>query len=301
MKDQNSVNVNLKYKSSIFSSYFNDRAKLIETYSAVSGKDYPKDAEIEINTLTDALFMEQINDVSFLLDNKLVVLIEHQSSLNRNIPLRMLLYMGRVYEKILERENIYREKLIKIPKPDFIVLYNGNDECPEKSVLTLSDAFDDVDIPNMLELVVNMYNINKGHNKEILRKSKSLGDYTEFVDRVKENRKKELSLVEAVKEAVKYCIDKGIMADYLKEHATEVVNMLFTEFNMDDAKRIWREEALEEGMEKGMEKGMVKGMEKGMEKAAKAALAKGFSVSDVADITGLDEETVKRLRTDVVM
>jgi predicted transposase/invertase (TIGR01784 family) len=81
--------------------------------------------------------------------------------------------------------------------------------------------------------------------------------------------------------------------------------MLLTEWNMDDAKRVWREEALEEGMEKGMktgmEKGMKTGMEKGMKKAAKAALAKGFSVADVADITGFDEETVKKLKAGVVM
>jgi hypothetical protein len=46
------------------------------------------------------------NDISFLLDGKLVVLIEHQSSLNRNMPLRLLLYIGRVYEKIPEKRRI---------------------------------------------------------------------------------------------------------------------------------------------------------------------------------------------------
>ena len=91
------------------------------------------------------------------------------------------------------------------------------------------------------------------------------------------------------------------MKEYLESNAAEVKNMLLTEWNMDDAKRVWREEALEEGMEKGMEEGMKTGMEKGMEKAAKAALAKGFSVADVADITGLDEETVKKLKAGLVI
>jgi predicted transposase YdaD len=75
------------------------------------------------------------------------------------------------------------------------------------------------------------------------------------------------------------------MKEYLENNASEVENMLLTEFNMDDAKRVWQEEAREEGLEK----------------TAKAALAKGLSVSDVADITGLGEEKVKKLKTGVVM
>jgi predicted transposase/invertase (TIGR01784 family) len=88
-------------------------------------------------------------------------------------------------------------------------------------------------------------------------------------------------------------------------HASEVMNMLFTEFNMDDAKEIWFEEGFETGMEKGMEKGVAKGMAKGMEQnrkdTARSALAKGLSVTDVADITGLDEETVRKLKAGAAM
>jgi predicted transposase/invertase (TIGR01784 family) len=280
-----SANANRKYKSSVFASYFSDGEKLIEAYNAIEGKKYPKDTEVRISTLTDVLFMDQLNDVSFLLAGKLIILIEHQSYPNKNLPVRMLLYISRVYEKILNSENIYRERLIKIPKPDFIVLYNGNNEYPDKSEMKLSDAFENVDIPDMLELTVRVYNINQGCNKEILQKSKSLRDYAAFIGRVKENRAKGLALTEAIKEAVKYCIDNEIMKDYLENNASEGETMLLTEFNMDVAKRIWREEGVEEGIEK----------------TAKAALAKGLSVSDVAEITGLDEERVKNLKNSIVM
>jgi predicted transposase YdaD len=79
------------------------------------------------------------------------------------------------------------------------------------------------------------------------------------------------------------------MKEYLENNASEVENMLFTEFNIDVAKRIWQEEALERGIEKTREE------------TASAALAKGLSVSDVADITGLDEERVRKLKSDGVM
>jgi hypothetical protein len=277
----------------VFASYFSDAEKLIETYNAIGGKSYPADTEVVINTLEDALFMERVNDVSFLLGGKLVVLLEHQGSPSKNLPLRMLLYVGRLYEKILDRDNVYRQNLVRIPKPDFIVLYNGDDELPDRTRLNLSEAFEDADVPGFLELTVNVYNVNEGRNGEILRRGKSLGEYAAFIGRVKGNRAKGLPLDEAITEAVEHCIDKNVMREYLERNSSEVRNMLFTEFNIDDAKRVWREEALIEGMEKGIEQNA--------RRNAAAALAKGLSARDVADITGLDVETVKKLKSEALM
>jgi hypothetical protein len=63
--------------------------------------------------------------------------------------------------------------MVKIHEPEFIVLYNGTDPYPDYSELRLSDSFMDIEglkpeknrkIP--LELVVQVYNINHGHNME---------------------------------------------------------------------------------------------------------------------------------------
>ncbi|MCL2237960.1 MAG: Rpn family recombination-promoting nuclease/putative transposase, partial [Treponema sp.] len=121
-------NANKHYKDSVFSLLFGDPEILRELYGAIEGIDVPKDAIININTLSEALFMKKINDLSFTIDDRIVVLIEHQSTLSQNIPLRILMYIARVYEKIVEEENIYHKKLIKIPTPEFIVLYNGKEE-----------------------------------------------------------------------------------------------------------------------------------------------------------------------------
>ena len=137
------MNVNRKHKDSVFSALFSDPEILRELYSAIEGVDIPPDAIININTLSEALFMRQINDVSFTIDDKIVILIEHQSTINENIPLRILMYIARVYEKIIEKKNIYHRKILKIPAPHFIVLYNGKEECPEHQELRLSTAFKD--------------------------------------------------------------------------------------------------------------------------------------------------------------
>ena len=83
--------------------------------------------------------------------------------------------------------------------------------------------------------------------------------------------------------------------------------MLLTEWNIEDAKEVWREEALEEGIEKGRaeghEKGLIEGREKGLEKGreernieiARSALAEGATLEFVQKITGLDAAIIKGL------
>lgn len=83
---------------------------------------------------------------------------------NENIPLRFLLYIAREYEKILNNKNMYKTKLVKIPKPEFIVLYNVESKYSKNSKVYLSDAFGVKENLN-LELVVKVININyEDHN-----------------------------------------------------------------------------------------------------------------------------------------
>jgi hypothetical protein len=47
--------------------------------------------------LEDALFRNKINDLSFEIAKKLVVILEHQATINPNMPLRLLSYIARLY------------------------------------------------------------------------------------------------------------------------------------------------------------------------------------------------------------
>ena len=281
------MNVNKKYKNSVFSSIFSEPDALRELYSAIEGVSLPADTPVDINTLSDVLFMEQINDISFTIDNRLVVLIEHQSTINQNMPLRLLLYIAHVYEKIINYKKLYKSKMIEIPAPEFIVLYNGKAAYPDRKTLKLSDSFKDVKglrghkelMP--LELVVEVYNINEGHNPELLKKSGTLEGYSFFVSKVRENEGK-LPLEEAVKEAVKYCIEQNKIRKFLEEHGSEVVNMLLTEWNTEEAKEVWFEE----------------GREEGIILTARNALAKGLPLDTILDITGLDKDAIENILKD---
>jgi hypothetical protein len=328
--DDDSPNVNRNYKDSMFTFLFSNPDTLRELYSAIEGIAIPPDIPIDINTLSGVLFRTKINDVSFLIDNRLIVLIEHQSTINNNIPFRLLEYIARVYEKIIDPENIYQESLIKIPRPEFIVLYNGTDQYPDYKELKLSDAFMDVEglkltgidkIP--LELIVQVYNINHGHNPKILKKCKTLDDYSFFIDKLREGQGCGKKLEKVIKPVIEYCKKNNVLKKFLEENSSEVINMLLTEYDreMDIAvnrREAWkngheegreegREEGLEEGMEKGREKGLEEGMEKGMEKGlekgmeeekliiAKNLLAEGSTPEFVHKITGLSLEKIKEV------
>jgi predicted transposase/invertase (TIGR01784 family) len=282
------MGANTKYKDSVFSLLFSDPDLLRELYCALKGIDLPADISVTINTLQDVLFMGRVNDISFEIGGKLVILIEHQSTINPNMALRLLLYIARVYDKIIgDNKKVYTTNRIPIPKPEFFVLYNGVSPYPDEKTLKLSEAFEStasLGIPERgntsLELVAKVININQGRNEEIVRRCKTLNGYCAFIGKVREYEKEGYSLEEAIKKAVIYCRDHDILKEFLEKNALEVMTVFLTaEWNLDDAKQVWYEE----------------GMEKGREETARNALAQGLSVEIVQKITGLDINTIKSL------
>jgi len=236
--------------------------------------------------------------VPFEIDGKLVVLVEHQSTINENMALRFLLYIGRIYEKITKGKNIYARKSVKIPVPEFFVLYNGVEPCQDQYIYRLSDSFKKLDSLGLmgkstfsLELVVSVININEGRNQALAARCKKLAEYSAFIAKVRSFMKELGNLKEAIKKAINYCQKHDILREFLELHATEVLNMLYTEWNMDDALAVAREEGKEEGLEEGLEKGHFN------EKLeiARNLLAKGSTLEFVHDITGLDMETIENL------
>jgi predicted transposase/invertase (TIGR01784 family) len=294
---------NREYKNSVFVALCEDKKRLIEIYNAVSNKNYPPDAALKIVTLENVLFLGRRNDVAFLLEDRLIVLLEHQSTVCENMPLRLLIYIAIFYEKWLNaneknRQAVYGTKLLKIPRPEFYVLYNGKAEFPERKNLRLSDAFQNFpesesrngleELCGLLELIVPIININRGFNEEILKKSETLFAYAFFVDLARQYIDTGCKLEEAVQRAVEDCIEKGILEDFLRSYASEVVNMLTAEFKLEDAQQVWKEEGREEGRKEGRKDGLIEGKFE----IARRMLARRISVSEIVDITGLNERDI---------
>ena len=281
---------NREYKNSVFKDLFSDGKTALELYNALTDSNFTLDDSLCFTTLEDALFMGQLNDISFTIGGKLVIFIEHQATLSPNIPIRALMYIGRVYEKIIDRRAVYRTKLFTIPTPEFYVLYNGVDACPDENTLRLSDAFRRLNISGTeslpsLELIVRVLNVNVGHNEKIFEKCDVLRGYAVFIGQVRGHQRAGMTLEVAIASAIDFCVENGILVEYLKDKGSEVRNMLFTEFNLEEAKEVWFEEGREEGREEGIE---AKGLE-----IARAMFAEGDSPEKISRVTKLPLETLK--------
>ncbi|GHU25295.1 hypothetical protein FACS1894164_14180 [Spirochaetia bacterium] len=142
---------------------------------------------------------------------------------------------------------------------------NGIANYPDEKELKLSTAFEreEGNEEINLELTVRVYNINKGHNEYLIEKNETLSGYVEFVDRVRNYQEvlakekpginREAVLNFAIVRAIEYCKHHNILADFWNRLTNEEVNMLTSEWNLEDALAVREEEAKQEERDRIME------------------------------------------------
>jgi hypothetical protein len=114
---------------------------------------------------------------------------------------------------------------------------------------------------------VTLYNVNTGHNEEIVKRSEHLFGYVTLLAKARTHEQSGLKRPIAVTKAIKECIDQGILAEYLRKNASEVSNMILQDWNWEDAKTVWQKEAEERGMKLGEKRGMKLGEKRGEERS----------------------------------
>ena len=202
------------YRDSLFRDIFNNADRLPEIYEALLGVRTTA-SDITLATINETLFSGIKNDVGFIVGNQHVLLTEHQSTVNANMPLRMLMYLSEVYRRYVDADAVYRKRLIPLPAPKFYVFYNGIEKMPDTWSLHLSDAFEGRKAD--LELAVEIININNQPGRPILEKCHALKSYSVFVAKVRESVKNGSTLEAAVGEAVRYCIANDYLGGYFRQ------------------------------------------------------------------------------------
>ena len=119
----------------------------------------------------------------------MILMLEHQSTLNYNMPLRMLIYLARQYEKNYRDKRIYKKERIKINMPLFYVMYNGEEDIEPISTMKLSEAFDCAIHDKTIEMIVTVFNLNKLDQIQMLCDCATLAGYSTFVTLVRNYRK----------------------------------------------------------------------------------------------------------------
>ena len=297
--------INRKHKDSVFVDLFaNDiyaKENFISLYNALHKTNLdPKTTEVKPVMLENVLYMSYYNDISMLVDGKIVVLIEHQSTVNQNMPFRFLEYISRIYEKITSEEDRFGKKLIKLPIPEFYVFYNGVENYPSESELKLSDAFlipeEKHNLKNndfKLEITAKIININVEKDNPILHQCEPLKQYSDFIKEVRNCMKENIE--NPFTTAINRSIKNGVLSEYLKRKSTEVHNMLFGEYDYETDIRVQRREAFEDGLAEGIEQGAE---QKAIE-TANEALKMNLSIEQIAKLTGLSEEKILQLSKEI--
>ena len=262
---------NREIKNSVFVDLFYEdesaEANEIALFNAIHDEPLPEGTKIRRFRVDNTIYMNFQNDISFDAGGKVIVFGEHQSTVNENMPLRSLLYIGRAYERLVPPRSRYKKKIVFLPTPEF------------------------------LELKVKVINIRPEEHHEILEKCQVLKEYSQFMEIVQNYQIS--GEEEPYKKAIKECIEKGILADYLMRKGSEVVNMLLDEYDYETDIEVQREEAREEGRKQGREEGQKKGREEGRieEKSAliRKKLEKGKTISEIADDLEDTEENIAHL------
>ena len=280
---------NREYKDSLFVDLFyqDETAKknLLSLYNALHDTNYEDETIIRKVKIDDVLYKNFKNDISCEVNGQVLVFGEHMSTINRNMPLRCLMYVGRAYEQLVDSKARYRTTLVKIPTPEFYVFYNGEKEQPLEQVLSLSDAFMNPAGENSVELKVKVININSDKAHGILDKCGILREYSQFISTVRKYSDEE----RAIKKAIRECIEKGILADYLKRKGSEVENMLIAEYSYEEDIQVKQEEARQEGILQGIQQGVQQGVQQGLILSGKIFQ----TVREIPDLT--NEQIAKNL------
>ena len=282
---------NRKYKDSVFTDLFGSdqdgKKNFLDLYNALSGSDYKlEEVSLERKIIDQTLYKTYNNDVSWEIDGKLIVLVEHQSTINENMPFRCLEYVTRIYEGLVPTKNRYAKKIYKIPNPDFYIVYIGKDSYPLEKELRLSDAFYKKD-GSKLELVVKVKNCTDPKLLPIAKNCGILKEYCQIIEIVEQTYNRRFPK-RSFKKAIEKAMSQGILVDYLDRKSREVINMLCAKYDYKTDIAVQREEAFEDGLENGYQKKAVE--------AARNFLKENIPAETIAKCINLSLEDVLKLK-----
>lgn len=278
MKPDKEFAVSRTYKDTLFRRLFGtERYKdnTLSLYNALGGSCENPD-ELTFTTIDGVIYMGRKNDVSFLVDGELI-LWEHQSTVNPNMPLRGLIHLAQLYNKHLDVYglSVYSSRRLTLPSPRYYVFYAGPTEVEDRLELRLSQLFADGGDNACAEIVATVINVNEGHSPEVLSACEVLAGYAHFVSLARGYARAH-SRSEAVDLAVRACISEGVLADFFAENRAEVIDLFLTEWDEEKYRDLLRREAEEDGFAAGEAEGRKEGREEGRKEGLKEGREEGL-------------------------
>ena len=225
-----------KIKDSVFTNLFQDKKYLLRLYKALHPEDgNVTEEDIKDVTIKHILVDADYNDLGFSVDDRLVILIESQSTWTLNIVIRALMYLIQTYHDFFKRtkQNLYGSKKVNMPKPELYVIFTGEKTKNPPDTISLSkDFFDGEKIAVDAEIKV-LYQEDEDN---------IIGQYIIFCKVYNEQRKKYGQTKKAVTETIRICKNRNVLKEYLESKEQEVVDIMMTLFDDEQVLEAYAED-----------------------------------------------------------
>lgn len=272
----NAPTIKRNIKDSVFTNLFADKRNLVRLYRALHPEDKEtEEKDIENVTLNNIFTDKRYNDLGFRVGDRVLVLLEAQSTWTVNIVLRIMMYLMQTYNDYCTENGIdlYGSKKASLPKPELYVIFTGERK-NHPEVLSLKDEFwgGDAEVDARVRVIYD------GQPGDIINQ------YVAFTRVANDQIKKYGRTQKAAQETIRICVNEDVLADYLKEKEVEVMDIMTALFDEEEVtRRFLASKEREIAEEKA-------------EEIARQLLNKGkMSVEDIADCTGLSVQEVEKI------
>jgi hypothetical protein len=193
-------------------------------------------------------------------------------------------------------QSLYKEKKVRIPKPELYVIYTGN-RGRKPDVISLADEFFDGE-DSSLEITAKVIYESDTHD--------IINQYIIFCKVFDDQRKLYGLTAKAVKETIRICKDRDVLKEYLESREKEVVTIMGKLFDTEDIMRIYwkdKERTFKEEYAKEYDKKAGKKIAKETAReTAKRMIEKGkMSLDEIADyVPDLSMDELKELEAEVM-
>ena len=232
-----------KIKDSVFTNLFQEKKYLLQLYQALHPEDDSvTEDDIADVTMKHVLVDADYNDLGFSVGNRLMILVESQSTWTYNIIIRALMYLIQTYHDYFKRtsQNLYGSKKVNLPKPELYVIYTGERKVIPDSISLRKDFFDGAKIAIDAEVKV-LYQENE---------TDIIGQYIIFCKVYNEQRKRYGNTKQAVTETIQICKDRNVLKGYLESREQEVVDMMMTLFDDEQILKAYTKDMVDSAVKK---------------------------------------------------
>ena len=287
---------NNTYFVDFFNAYFFDGERVLKPENCVELDSEMNDSNMDLEKHVDVI--RKYNDGNLYS----AFIIENQSCVDPSMVVRAAVYEYVAYERMLKKSKKNKAKE-KLPMVNILVFYTG--ERPWNVASKLSElvevderftaCFHDYKM-NLIEITGNTsYNFNEEDVHNLFYICRSIYDQSIY-----EGTSNHFGLVKStVLKVVKTLTDvEWLDLEELEEK--EEIEMCEAEKRWLEVKsKEWEAEGIRKGIEQGIERGIEQGIEQGSEKKElemyQTMVDKGFSISSIASIFSVSEESIERL------